>query len=505
MRKIILLVSTILIINIAKSQNSSPVDTIEYARSKAFEKDYSVADKLLTEYNRFHKEVNALRLHAQVLYWMKQFNRSIEVYEKTLSNFPGISVVKLDYGRLLFELGKLKKAQALLNDFITNDSLNVEANIMLSYINMWSGQNKAAKDRANLILKQYPDNKDAISILNQINIYTTPYISAGTNFQSDDQPLTATGFAVETGVYRSWALSPTLQAQYNDFKIPEGKYQSLWIQAGNKISLGIGSTLNVAGGLFQHINSGDSYFTGRIGFTQKISRSFSGEAGFEKKPYQYSIASVRTPVLENVLSLAAGFNKSDNWLGKAGFQRQNFEGNNNINTAYLWLLAPLVKQKNFKVQVGYAFSYAHADKNNFVAAAPLSTLINTTPLYGTVSGIFDPYFTPQNQFINLLLASINIGLSKKVQFSSRTNIGVFAQADNPFLMLEKSTGNQQYYINKGYSTLKYTPIEWVSNLQLNLSPKFSVHLNYTYQKFLFYTNNQGGIQLKYNFIHDQTQ
>jgi hypothetical protein len=214
---------------------------------------------------------------------------------------------------------------------------------------------------------------------------------------------------------------------------------------------------------------------------------------------------VRKPVLENVLSLAAVFNKSDSWLGKAGFQKQNFADNNNINTTYAWLLAPLVKQKNLKVQVGYAFSYAHADKNNFVATVPLSTLINTTPLYGTVSGIFDPYFTPQNQFINSLLASINIGLSEKVQFSSRTNIGVFAQADNPFLTLEKNAGNQQYYINKGYSTIKYTPVEWVSNLQLNLSLKFSVHLNYTYQKFLFYTNNQGGIQLKYNFIHDKTR
>jgi hypothetical protein len=62
MKIIILFISLTFIINIAKSQNSSPVDTIEYARSKAYEKDFSVADKLLTEYNRFHKDVNALRL-----------------------------------------------------------------------------------------------------------------------------------------------------------------------------------------------------------------------------------------------------------------------------------------------------------------------------------------------------------------------------------------------------------------------------------------------------------
>jgi predicted Zn-dependent protease len=133
MKIIILFFSTILIVNIAKSQNINPLDTIEYARSKAYEKDFIEADKLLTEYNRFHKDVNALRLHAQVLYWMKNFDRSIEVYERTISKFPNIAVVKLDYGRMSFELGKQKKAQALLNDFITTDSFNVEANIMLSY------------------------------------------------------------------------------------------------------------------------------------------------------------------------------------------------------------------------------------------------------------------------------------------------------------------------------------------------------------------------------------
>jgi hypothetical protein len=402
---------------------------------------------------------------------------------------------------MLFELGKLKKAQALLNDFITSDSLNVEANIMLAYINMWAGYNKAAKDRADLVLKQYPDNKEAISILKQIHTYTAPYISAGTNFQSDDQPKTGTGFAFETGVYRSWVLSPTLQAQFNDFKVNDSSYQSSWIQAGNKISWGTGSGLSFAGGVFQHIiNSGNSYFTGRMGITQKFSSHFSGEAGFEKRPYQYSVASVRKPVMEKVLSVAAGLNKSDNWLGKAGFQRQNFADDNNINTAYLWLLAPLVKQKRFKVQAGYAFSYANADRNNFVTAAPLATLINSTLLYGSVSGVYDPYFTPLNQIVNSLLASINIQLSEKVHFSSRTNIGVFAQADNPFLTLEKNAGNQQFYINKAYSTVRYTPLEWVSNLQLNLSPKFSIQLNYSYQKLLFYTNNLGRIQLKYNFI-----
>lgn len=501
MRIIILFISFIFTVAHLKSQNLNPADVIEFARSKAYQKDFIGADKLLTEYNSHQKDINALRLHAQVLYWMKDFDRSVKTYEKTLANYPNIAVVKLDYARMLFEMGKFKRARSLLLDFIETDNLHAEANIMLAYINLWAGDIQPAKYRADLLLEHYPGNKEATDILKQIHTYTAPYITVGANFQSDDQPKTGTGFAIEAGVYRSRFLSPMLQLQYNNFKITDGSYPSLWIEAGNKINYGKGSGLSLAAGLFQQINSGNNYFTGSVGLTQKISRYFTGEAGIVKRPYQYSVASLKNAVFENILSVAAGFNKGEKWLGKAGFQRENFADGNNINTSYLWFLAPLVIRKNFKIQAGYAFSYANADKNIFVAAAPLTTLINTFPLYGSVPGVYDPYFTIKNQIINALLASVNITLSPKVQLSSRTNIGVYAKADNPYLFLEKNTANQQYFINKGYSTLKYTPVEWVSNLQFKLSPQFSIQIDYSYQKFLFYTNNLGGIQLKYNFVH----
>ena len=157
----------------------------------------------MTEYNRFHTDFNALRLHAQVLYWMKNFDRSIKVYDQTISLFPNVSAVKLDYGRVMFEMGKHTKAQDLLTDHLIDDSLNIEANTMMAYLNMWSGHQKKAIKRANMVLKQFPDNKEALDILNEINIITAPYVSAGTNFQSDYQPNKANSTVVETGMYRS--------------------------------------------------------------------------------------------------------------------------------------------------------------------------------------------------------------------------------------------------------------------------------------------------------------
>jgi len=41
----------------------------------------------------------------------------------------------------------------------------------------------------------------------------------------------------------------------------------------------------------------------------------------------------------------------------------------------------------------------------------------------------------------------------------------------------------------------------VNTLQVKLSPALSVQCVYNFSRLLFYTSNQGSLQLKYNFIH----
>ncbi|MGI8581873.1 MAG: tetratricopeptide repeat protein, partial [Chitinophagaceae bacterium] len=132
MRKMLIFLCVGVSIFRLNAQVSNPVDTIEYARSKAYEKNFAEADRLLTVYSLTHSDINALRLHAQVLYWMKNFNRSAEVFEKTLAVFPDVQVVKLDYGRMLFETGKLSHSQVLLEDYKLHDPGNAEVNILLA-------------------------------------------------------------------------------------------------------------------------------------------------------------------------------------------------------------------------------------------------------------------------------------------------------------------------------------------------------------------------------------
>jgi tetratricopeptide (TPR) repeat protein len=483
------------------AQSIDHSDTLGFARSLAYQKHFEQADELLTSYNSHHTDINALQLQAQVLYWMKSFNRSSTVYENAINRFPDVTSLKLDYGRMLFELNQWHKAKGLLTDVIAHDNVNPEANKLLAYIDLWTGNIHAARQRVKSILQHHSDNPDAISILNQIKNYTAPYVLLNMDLESDDQPRTGNSYGIETGVYRSRWWAPVVQAQLNRFTVSDSSYRSLWLQAGNKISLSTKTTFSVGAGVFQHLlNSGGAYFTGRLGITQKIGTYFSAEAGYEKKPYQYSIASIKKPVFEQDAVLALNLNKNDSWLGKAGYQQQHFNDNNTIHTVYAWLLFPVVNRTAFKLKAGYAFSFANADNNNYVPAKSLNEVAGSASVHSTVQGVYDPYFTQQNQFINALLASMNISFSKQVAFSARVSVGVYAQADNPSLVLERDRSNQTY-ISKTYNTITYTPVEWVNTLQVKLSQAFSIQALYNYSKLLFYTKNQGALQLKYNFIN----
>ena len=482
------------------AQDKPLIDTLELARNSAYQKDFATADSLLSAYNKNHKDVHALRLHAQVLYWTKDFNGALALYEKTLLLFPDEAVVKLEYGRTLFNLNKLSKARAILDDYMKTDSSNAEANIMRAYIDLWNGHMAAAKRRSLLLLKLYPGNADAEAILDKVRYYTAPYLKASAGFSSDDQPRRGEEYSFETGVYRSFLLAPVAQASIYNFHSLDSTYRSLWVRLKNTIQTGSGFSLVFGGGIFQQASTNTSHFTGNISLSQVVAKRFSLNAGFEKLPYQYSLASLKKAVINGVTSLAVGYNKDDKWLAKAGYEQQHFEDDNNIGSSYFWLLAPMVHKNNFSLKAGYAFSFANSDQNKFINKESLSKLMGSTPLHGTVGGVYDPYFTPQNQTIHSLLASVKIGLSKNATITSRASIGVSAKADNPNLTLEKHAN--QFFIQKQYATISYTPVTWVTELQAGLSKKLFIGINYTFDQLLFYTSNQGSLQLKYLFLHE---
>jgi len=478
------------------AQNPVIADTVSLARNLAYEKKFDKANNLLTLYNAQHSDVNALRLQALVLFWMKKFDEATAVYEKTLNLFPGVAAVKLDYGSMLYQLNKYSKTRQLLKEYLIFDSTHQETNKMLAYIDLWTGHIAAAKKKAALLERLHPGNADADYILQQIAYYTAPYIKLQGATYSDDQPLQRQSFEPEAGVYRSWLFSPFIKASLYSFDADQ-IYKTSWIEAGNKISLASSKTdLEFSAGYFQASNyNGEMSWKAKL--VQKISPSFSLDAVTHKKPYQYTLASIENPFLYQVTDLGLNFDRKSRWLGRAAYQNQSFGDSNSIYTVYAWLLAPLVHKDNFLLKAGYAFSYADAEVNTF---KPKQTTVIPPVLNTQIDGVYNPYFTPSKQTVHSLLASLDIKFSTMVSFSSNLNVGVYASAYQPSYFVDRN-GLGPYFINKKYENYSYTPVTFSTELKANLSQNFFINTIYRYNSLIFFKSHFITLQLKYLFLN----
>jgi tetratricopeptide (TPR) repeat protein len=486
----------ILISNNSFTQNPGITDTVSLARSLAYEKKFDEANNLLTLYTSHHTDVNAFRLQAQVLFWMKKFDEATVVYEKTLNLFPDVAAVKLDYGSMMYQLNKFSKARQLLKEYLIFDSTHQATNKMLAYIDLWTGHIAAAKKKAALLERRHPGNADADYILQQIADYTAPYIKLQGAAYTDDQPLQRQSFEPEAGVYRSWLFAPFIKASLYNFDADQ-MYKTSWIEAGNKISLASSKTdLAFSAGYFQASNyNGEMSWKAKL--VQKISPSFSLDAVTQKKPYQYTLASIMNPFMYQVAELGLNFDRKSRWLGRAAYQNQSFGDSNSVFTVYAWLLAPLLHKDNFSLKAGYAFSYADAEANTF---KPKQTTaippIQNTP----INGVYAPYFTPSKQTVHSLLASLEITFSKRISFSSNLNVGVYANAYQPSYFVDRN-GLGPYFINKRYDNYSYTPVTFSAELKTNLSQSFIINTVYNYNSLIFFKSHFINLQIKYLFLH----
>lgn len=496
--KIITLFLAFFLTQTLNAQSAFPADTVEYARAKVYAKDFAGADELLTRYNAHHLDVNGLRLHAQVLYWSKAYLRADETHRRAVGAFPDLAVLKLDYGRFLYELGKHKPAQAVLEKCLAQDSLQPEANLLVARIAYQEGHLATAANRAEFMLKHYPGNADATALLTELRQAQAPYLRLASRYTTDDQPLKALSDEVESAWYRSWLLAPTVRVQLTHFSLPELTRNSVWLQAGNTMRLNrTGLTLNLQGGVFRpQVSSGSWRATGSVLLTQKVASYLYLDLSAEHRPYQRTLASLRSsaPIMQNVTGAALRLNKSDKWLGKATYERQTFADNNAVQTAYAWLLAPLLTSKRATLQGGYALSYATTGRSTYVPTKTLDELVATN---APVEGYYAPYFSPKNQVVNSLLGSFKVTPPWKVTFSGQASVGVWAKADNPYLFLNKSATNE-LFVDQGFARTSYHPVDVQLACQWKASPSFSVTADYAYRKLFFFTSQQVGLQLSYH-------
>ncbi|HEV2471156.1 MAG TPA: hypothetical protein VGS41_00715, partial [Chthonomonadales bacterium] len=278
-----------------------------------------------------------------------------------------------------------------------------------------------------------PDQEEAKRQLQEILSSTAPWIRLSSNGWSDNQPVDWVAAGIEAG----WFATPLTQLTV---RVQPTQY---WANALTQ-TIGLGEIAvshympaarldtELALGAVRRSQGIDAWdWTGRAALGFRLPRHVTLRARYERTPYFQTISSLTTPVMVNTVTALLHFGDVRGWLGEAAYQHQMYPDNNAIQTAYGWLLAPLVHRKAVEIQAGYAFGDSNADSGRFVLANPVQPYVPSDPRFD-LAGIYSPYFTPLHQVIHSALASFTLGPASKTHFRVDGSYGFHATDDAPF-------------------------------------------------------------------------
>jgi hypothetical protein len=470
-------------------------DTLEMAKQYISKGDTKQSIVLLNTYRQTHShDLNTVWLYAQAAYLNHDFKLCRTLYDNTLEMFPANFYLKLDYANKLIEMKEFNKADSVLKSYEKYDSTSTGLNFTLAKKNYYEGDYKASTAEIKNVLKQDGSNIAAYSLLKDIYEANATWLKIGAGYQSDDQPLQSITPQISAGTYLSKTFSPFVNYSAPLFTRDDQHFTAQLLQAGNVFHFFKADLLiKASGGVVEFPSNNQYAWTGDLLLDKIFARHLELNAEVSHQPYFATRTSLDTNVLAYNYSLSIGWNNTDSWNGKISFNNSYFNiYNNNVYSLSGWIYAPPLRFSDFKMRIGYSFNYSDANKNLYTGE-PIEDSF-------AIKGFYDPYFTPNEQIINSLLASIDYKI-KNFEAGIHANAGVYAENMNPYLFFN-TLDNGETFIQKGFAKTDFSPLQIDAYGLIHLNENILLGLNYSYTHNIFYTSNYAGISLKINFVHE---
>ncbi|MCX6271919.1 MAG: tetratricopeptide repeat protein [Bacteroidetes bacterium] len=467
------------------------IDTLTLAKNLREKGEINPAMKLLSSYHQDHPgNADAIWIYAQTAYWGQQFHLSKRLYEEAIEKFPGNKFLLLDYGMMLVEIGDFNKANIIIRKFLTYYPVNTEATITLAKIAYWTGNYKMAMDTLHSILIREPDNQGVMDLLKNVEAEKAPWIGINTSFSSDDQPLKTVKPEIDWGMPVSSLISPEIHFQYPLYTYNGSTNSRQMLRATNRSYFRpISLEVRLGAGLFNDPVISATTFLWDVALNKKLGREFLLSAEMDHRPYLSTLSSLESRVTENHGGISLGWNHQGRWTGKIVFETNSYStDNNSVSSVGAWILTPPLTGGILEVRLGYSFNYSSSKESRFNAALPLSEILADPTKYTNINGIYNPYFTPENQVIHSILGTFLLHPAKNIRIGGSGSYGFLATTSLPFLYLSTTAYNDTV-IERGFMDKTFSPIEVKMYLEWQLSGSVSLKGEYLFSKTLYYTSN----------------
>lgn len=334
--------------------------------------------------------------------------------------------------RALRDSGRYRESIELLQNYLQRAPADYNAELVLAEAYYWSGDFGSAARHFRSVLRRDPNNAAAKRQLDEIRATMRPVYELSVNFAHDNQP---TNRSFATAGFR-YFLTPFVSAR-----------------------------LRLTG---EHATAGNAALDRidpEISLTAAIAKGFSINAAFERPRYTATISSLTTPVNATTARLALQLDRK-NWLGEAAVQHVGYSDDNTALTAYAWLLAPVLRSDNALLQVGYAFGWNDAAESRF-----------------STTGLYDPYFTPEQETVHSIAASMSTWTKRGVRFQVNGSYGIKADRDAPSI--------QGRVIR--FARQSFQPYQAHAGVTFPLSRRATLTIDAEHTKTAFYNYNRTGV------------
>jgi hypothetical protein len=470
--------------------------------------------KLLSQQGDLNKSLDLIRLYhedhgedmytnwiyGQVAYQAHKFKLSATMYEKALSLSPEEKGLRLDYAKTLVNGGELDRAEKELTVCTEKDPANPEPWLYLARIFYWRGEYTTSLAYLDNLILNVPDYLPAKNLRDQVRHDMSPWLSLELPYSSDDQPLKMISPSIVGGINRSNLLGMDFRVTAPLSLKDSSDFTSVGVSIGNKFHFNkpkLSIYLNL--GLFNHTSLNSWGWTGELKVEKQLFKKLVLWADVKRSPYLYTLGSLQLPLFENHLTLAATWNDPDRWNGQVNFEESTFSSDDNLVTAFCgWIFAPAVKTGRFDFHFGYGYNYSNSRKNTFASTKTVDEVLATWDQDSTINGAYDPYFTPNDQQIHSLLATVNFKAAKKLSFFLNLNVGVYATTMYPYLFLNE-TDSDSLFIDKSYVKERFNPFNGTLGLNWNILKDLDLKATFNYNSTIYYKTRTFGITISKRF------
>jgi tetratricopeptide (TPR) repeat protein len=479
-------------------------DTLSVVKQLNEKGKYKKAEKLLTPYYKRHPgNLNAQWIYAQTTYLAGHFKKSTAAYEDAIAWHPENYTLRLDYAKKLTDLGEFDKAVLIFNLYLTYDSDASDAHEGLAKIAYWETNYETALNETDKVLKMQPNNASVSDLRNDIMVAKSPWLKIDLGGYQDDQPMQRISPSVESGFMVDPLANLYFGLNAPVFLIDKKTYIAPWIFAGDKMIFArAGSELNINAGIIELPTSKFSG-TGDLQLHKTFAKHLVLSVQAAHQPYLNTRSNMDNPIMQLHYSFATEWNDPKSWQGRASFDVNHFytEGNF-IYTASAWVMTPPLVLSVFDFRAGYGYNYSTSKESRFVSTKSVSEIVADWETDTEIPGVYNPYFTPNQQSVHSAILAIVIHPVKSFSFGGKVNAGFYSKTDNPYLYLDKDA-EENIVIERGFSRMFFHPVEANAYINARLCPTTNIKLEYIFMRTNFYTSNYVGLTINISFCNEK--